>query len=108
MKNFTSKPDRVKLTPEQLFNVYQECNTAGSPVKLILERNSLKPWDLSVIRKKIREAAIEALSGINKPGRKKRIVPLAEFLKVTKELEQTKDALASLGYEYSLLKKRMS
>lgn len=37
------KKERVKLTPEQLFEVYLECNAPGAPVKTILERYGLRP-----------------------------------------------------------------
>ena len=36
--NVNSKKERLKLTLEQLFNLYLECNAPGAPVKSILER----------------------------------------------------------------------
>lgn len=107
MEPITTKKERVKLTPEQLFNIYLECNVPGVPVKQILERYGLKPWDLVAIRKKIRAAAIEALAH-GKPGRKQQLIPVEQVQQVTKELTETKDALAAVGYELSLLKKRVS
>ena len=101
------KKERLKLTPEQLFNVYQECNAPGAPVKAILERYGLKPWDLHAIRKKIKEAALDALANA-KPGRKKQVIAVEQYQQVSKELEETKDALAAVGHELSLLKKRVS
>ena len=53
-----TKKERVKLTPEQLFNVYLECNAPGAPVKTILERYGLRPWDMVAIRKKVKAAAL--------------------------------------------------
>ena len=72
MENYheLQKKERLKLTPEQLFNIYLECTAPGAPVKTILERYGLKPWDLVAIRKKVRSGAIEALANA-KPGRKK-------------------------------------
>ena len=32
------KKERLKLTPEQLFDIYLECNAPGAPVKTILAR----------------------------------------------------------------------
>jgi hypothetical protein len=101
------KKERLKLTPEQLFDIYQECSVPGAPVKLILERHGLKPWDLIAIRKKIKAAAIEALAN-SKPGRKKQVVVLEQYQQVSKELMETKDALAAVGHELSLLKKRVN
>ena len=103
-----TKKERTKLTPEQLFNVYLECNAPGAPVKTILERYGLRPWDMVAIRKKIKAAAMEALSHPGKQGRKKQVIPVEQYQKVSKELNETKDALAAVGHELSLLKKRTS
>ena len=103
-----SKKERVKLTPEQLFDIYLECNAPGSPVKTILERHGLRPWDLIAIRKKIKAAAMEALAHPGKQGRKRQIIPVEQYQRVSKELIETKDALAAVGHELSLLKKRTS
>ena len=102
----TVQKRRTKLNPEQLFAIYQECISPTSPVKLILERYGLKPWELAVIRKQIREGAIDRLSQPSTPGRKKTMVPLEEYNQVCRELSAVKDALATLGYEFSLLKKK--
>ena len=103
----TTKKERLKLTPEQLFDVYLECTAPGAPVKTILERYGLKPWDLVALRKKVRLGAIEAISNA-KPGRKKHVVAVEQFQQVSKELGETKDALAAVGHELSLLKKRVN
>jgi hypothetical protein len=101
------KKERLKLTPEQLFDIYQECSAPGAPIKIILERYGLKPWDLIAIRKKVKTAAIDALAN-SKPGRKKQVVVLEQYQQVSKELGETKDALAAVGHELSLLKKRVN
>ena len=103
----TTKKDRVKLTPEQLFNVYLECTAPGAPAKAILERYGLKPWDMVALRKKVRTGAIEALANA-KPGRKKHVMAVEQFQQVSKELGEAKDALAAVGHELSLLKKRVN
>jgi len=106
--NMNAKKERIKLTPEQLFDVYLECNAPGAPVKTILERYGLKPRDLVAIRKKIKAAAVEALANPGKPGRRQQVVAVEQYQKVTKELDETKDALAAVGHELSLLKKRVN
>ena len=106
MENIENKKERIKLTPEQLFNVYMECIAPGAPVKMILQRNGLVPWDLVAIRKKVKAAAIEALSRKGKPGRKQQVIPVEQYQRVARQLEETKDALAAVGHELSLLKKR--
>ena len=103
-----TKKEHVKLTPEQLFDIYLECNAPGAPIKPILERYGLRPWDLVAIRKKIRAAAMEALAHPGKQGRKQQVIPAEQYQRVSKELIETKDALAAVGHELSLLKKRTS
>jgi hypothetical protein len=106
--NPASKKERVKLTPEQLFNIYLECNAPGAPVKAILERHGSRPWDLVAMRKKVKAAALEALANPGRQGRKQQVMPVEQYQKVSKELDETKDALAAVGHELSLLKKRTS
>ena len=103
-----TKKERLKLTPEQLFNIYMECNAPGAPVKTILERHGLRPWDLIAIRKKVKAAALDALAHPGKQGRKRHAIPVEQYQQVSKELNETKDALAAVGHELSLLKKRTS
>ncbi len=100
------KKERIKLTPEQLFNIYMECNAPGAPVKTILQCHNLKPWDLVTIRKKVKAAALETLSKPGKPGRRQQVIPVQQYQKTARELQETKDALATVAYELSLLKKR--
>ena len=106
--NTNPKKERLKLTPEQLYEIYLECNAPGAPVKTVLARYGLKPGDLVAIRKKVKAAAIEALANRGKPGRKQQRVSVEQYQKVSKKLNETKDALAAVGHELSLLKKRTS
>ena len=103
-----TKKERVKLTAEQLFNVYLECNAPGAPVKTILERYGLKPWDMVAIRKKVKEAALEALANPRKQGRRQQVIPVEQYQRALKEADQTQDARATEGHELALLKKRTS
>ena len=106
--NVTQKKERLKLTPEQLFDLYLECDAPGAPVKMILERYGLRPWDLVAIRKKVKAAAMEALAHPGKQGRKQQVIAVEQYQKVSKELNEAKDALTAVGHELSLLKKKTS
>ena len=97
---------KVKLLPEEIFAIYQECTIPGAPIKSILSRYGMHPWELAVIRKRIKEAALEALANPRPKGKKKTMVPIEDLHQVYRELSATKDALATVGYELSLLKKR--
>ena len=108
MENSTIKNLKIKLTPEQLFEIYQECSSPQAPVKSVLERHGLKPWDLVAIRKRIKEAALEALAHPTRKGKKATMISLDQYQRSIKELQETKDALSAVGHELSLLKKRVN
>ena len=102
------QPKKTKLTPEQLYEIFLECNNPQAPVKDILERHNLKPWELTGIRKRIRESALETLAHPPRKGRRAKTVAVEEYQRNQKELQQAKDALTTVGYELSLLKKRVN
>jgi hypothetical protein len=103
------KKIRIKKSPEQLFNIYQECMGADAPIKEILQRNGLMPWELAEIRKKVRNGALESLANKGTKGHKKSgVVPIEQYQRVLREMEDTKEALSAVGYEFALLKKRMN
>ena len=95
--NTNSKKERLKLTPEQLFNLYLECNAPGAPVKTILERYGLRPWDLVAIRKKVKAGSMETLAHPGKLSRKQQVIPVEQYQRISRELDETKDALAAVG-----------
>ena len=108
MENSVKKTEKLKLTPEEMFNIFIECSVANAPVKQILERYHLKPWHLVEIRKIVKETSLEALSQKGKRKGKKQYVTLEQFQTVCRELDQTKDALSAVGHELALSKKKVS
>jgi len=108
LENSVEKTKKVKLTSEEMFNIFLECSVANAPVKQILERYHIKPWQLVEIRKIVKESSLEALSNKGKRKGKKQYVTVEQFQSVCRELEQTKDALSAVGHELALLKKRVS
>lgn len=108
METTIQKKERLKLTPDQMFDVYVETSHANSPVKNILERYGIKPWELVEIRKKVRTGAIQSLSMKGKPGRPMQGVPVEEYNKLGRQLQEAKDAVVAVGHELALLKKRTS
>lgn len=107
-ENHQNRSKKLNLTPEQLFDIYQECSMPNAPVKAILDKYGLKPWHLIALRKRIKQAALSELSSPAKPGRKKSMVPVENLAQIDTELSQTKDALAAVGHELALLKKKTS
>ena len=108
MTNKNQKNKKAKLSAEQLYEIYLECNAPSAPVKTILARHGLKPWDLVAIRKKVKAAAMDALANPGKPGRRQQTIPVEQYQKVSQELSDTKDALSAVAHELALLKKRTS
>ena len=108
METLMAKKTKFKHTPDQLYEIFLECSNPQAPVKSILERHSLKPWDLAAIRKRIREAAVEVLAHPGKKGRKTSMVAANVLQRSQQELQEAKDALAAVGHELSLLKKRVN
>ena len=106
--NIKSRKERLKINPEQLYEIYLECYAPGAPIKTILARHGLRPWDLVGIRKKVKAAAINALANPGKPGRRQQTVSAEQYQKISKELNEAKDALSAVGHELALLKKRTS
>lgn len=107
-ENQQNRSKKLNLTPEQLFDIYQECSMPNAPVKAILDKYGLKPWHLVALRKRIKQAVLSELSIPAKPGKKKSMVPVGNLAQIDKELSQTKDALAAVGHELALLKKKTS
>lgn len=108
MENSVEKKEKIKLTTEEMFNIFLECSVANAPVKQILERYHIKPWHLVEIRKIVKEASLEALSNKGKRKGKKQYITLERFQSVCRELDQTKDALSAVGHELALSKKRVN
>ena len=109
MDNTTQHKKQIKHTPEELYQIYQECNVPGTPVKLVLQRHGLKPWELSALRKRAREAILTAFAA--PPGSRKNrldVVPRNQYRSVLYELEETKDALSAVGHSLALLKKKVN
>ena len=107
MDTQNSKKELANLSSEQLFNIYLECQNPQAPVKEVLEQYGLKPWDLVAIRKIVKEGALTALATKGKRGRKPKVISQEEFERTSKELAEAKDALAAVGHQLSLLKKRV-
>ena len=109
MDTINQTKGRVKHTPEELYQIYQECNVPGTPVKLVLQRHGIRPWELSALRKRAREAILSAFA--SPTGKRKNrvdMVPRNQYQSLLYELEATKDALAAVGHELALLKKRVN
>lgn len=97
---------RKKLRPEEKWQIFMETNIAGAPVGEILRRHGLYASELTKIRQQVESGALKEL-GRNRHI-KKAPVPYEEHVRVKEELAAKEKALAQMGEEYLLLKKRVN
>jgi len=98
------KRKKRKLTAEQKWQIFLETSTGTAPVGEILRRHGLYSAELTKIRKQAEEGAIKEL-GRNR-HKKRAAVPYEQYVAVEAALSAKEKALAQMGEEYLLLKKR--
>lgn len=102
------KKTRRRLSAEEKWNIYQQCETPGVKIGDVLRAHGLYSSDLQLIRREVREGALERLSK-SRPGRKKvQFVPVEERDQLKRELEQKEKALAELSVMFTSLKKKVN
>jgi len=95
---------RRLLSPEKKFQIFLESHTGKTPVGELLRREGIYSTDLTRIRQKVREGALERLA--DRPGIQKKTVSQAEYDALKRELEQKERALADLSVELAVLRKK--
>jgi len=96
---------RKKLTPQEKWRVFLETSAGNAPIGEILRRYGLHSSELTKIRRQAEAGALKEL-GTNRNRKKAQTVSYAEYLRVETELTAKEKALAQMGEEYLLLKKR--
>ena len=96
---------RKKLTAREKWQIYQETNTKNAPIGEILRRHGLYSAELTKIRKQVEEAALKEL-GRRRYSRKPETVSYEEHARLKEELAKKEKALAQMGEEYLILKKK--
>ena len=98
------KKKRRLLSPEKKFQLFLESHTGKTPVGELLRREGIYSTDLTRIRQKVREGALERLA--DRPGAKKKTVFQADYDALKRELEEKERALADLSVELAVLRKK--
>jgi transposase-like protein len=101
------KKGRKKYSPEERWRIFIETSVPGAQVGEILRKYGLYPGDLTKIRQQVEKGAKEEL-GRNKYRKIPLHVDFEEHQKVKAELTTTKEALAEMGQEYLLIKKKVN
>jgi len=70
MRGTMNNHKRTRFSPEQKWQIYQECQQPGAKVGEILRKYGLYASDLCCIRRIVEAAALEALK-YSVPGKKK-------------------------------------
>ena len=98
---------KKKLSIEEKWRIYQETSVQDAPVGEILRKYGMYPAELTKIRQKVEEGAKKEL-GRNKYLKKRMAVSYSEHEKLKRELEGKEKALAEMGQEYLLIKKKVN
>ena len=98
------KRKRRYLSPEKKYQIFLESQRGESPVGEILRREGIYSTDLTRIRQKVKEGALERLA--DRPGTKKKTVSQDDYDALKRELEEKERALADLSVELAILRKK--
>lgn len=96
---------RKKFTPQEKWQVFLETSAKNAPIGEILRRCGLHSSELTKIRRQVETGALKELRA-NRNRKKAQTVSYVEYLRVEAELSAKEKALAQMGEEYLLLKKR--
>jgi transposase-like protein len=99
-----AKKKRRILSPEKRFQIFLESQSGKTPVGEILRREGIYSTDLTRIRQRVREGALERLA--ERPGAKKKTVSQEDYDALKRELEEKEHALADLSVELAVLRKK--
>ena len=98
------KKKRRILSPEKKFQIFLASQSGTNPVGELLRREGIYSTDLTRIRQKVKEGALERLA--DRPGTKKKTVSQDDYDALKQELEQKERALADLSVELAILRKK--
>lgn len=103
----TNGAGRKKLSVEEKWRIYQETSVKDAPIGEILRKYGMYPGELGKIRQQVESGAKNEL-GRNKYLKKKMDVSYSEHERVKTELLGKEKALAEMGQEYLLVKKKVN
>ena len=98
------KKKRRLLSPEKKFQIFLESQTGKTPTGELLRREGIYSTDLTRIREKVKEGALERLA--DRPGAKRKTVPQEDYEGLKRELEEKERALAEQAVELAILRKK--
>jgi len=108
MNQNNGKKQKRRLSAEEKWQIYRECEQPGAKVGEILRKYGLYSSDLQNIRKMVKEGSLERLSQ-SKPGRKKvTTVSIKDYEQLESDLARKEKALAEMTVMFTALKKKVN
>jgi len=104
MNTSERKRKRKILSPEKKYQIFLETQSDKKPIGDILRREGIYSTDLMRIREKVKEGALERLA--DRPGAKRKTVPLDDYEALKHELGEKERALAEQAVELAILRKK--
>jgi len=99
---------RRRLSAEEKWRIYQQCQQPDAKVGEILRAHGLYSSDLQKIRRAVEEGALESLRQ-SRPGRKKKAsVSIEDHEHLQRELGEKEKALAEMTVLFTTLKKKVN
>ena len=103
------RKQKRRLTAQEKWQIYQECEQPGAPIGEILRKYRLYRLyssDLQTIRQAVKQGALEGLER-SRPGRRKQeSVARQHYDELRRELQEKEKALAELSVLFTTLKKK--
>ncbi len=108
MNQNNGKKKKRRLTAEEKWQIYRECENPGTKVGEILRKYGLYSSDLHNMRKIVKEASLEGLRQ-SKPGRRKvTTVSIKDYEELESDLAGKEKALAEMTVMFTALKKKVN
>jgi len=98
------KAKRRFFSPEKKYQIFLEAQSDNTPVGEILRREGIYSTDLARIRQKVKQGALERLA--DRPGGRRKTVPLDDYEALKRELEEKERALADMAVQLAILQKK--
>jgi transposase len=108
MHQNNGKKQKRRLTAEDKWQIYRECEQPGAKIGEILRKYGLYSSDLQNIRKMVEAGSLERLRQ-SKPGRKKvTTVSIRDYEQLASELARKEKALGEMTVMFTTLKKKVN
>ncbi len=108
MNQNNGNKQKRRLSAEEKWQIYRECEEPGAKVGEILRKYGLYSSDLQNIRKMVKEGSLERLRQ-SRPGRKKvTTVSAKDYEELESELARKEKALAEITVMFTALKKKVN